>query len=481
MSQNGCINQPILNFLKLKINIVFFIFCRYTEFLLLVCEIESVKGEYDMSAQHCLQAATLLECHTQCKQLLVIQTAKQGQSAEVGGGATTASDSTSCVRKIVYDTSFEDDDSFLDQMANLDIHTSPSLPQDGSTIIKGVSPSLLPAMELHPDACMCQVCTNPQSTLHTARLVVQCCNVTLMQIRGGLEKDSNVDLARVRLVADVLASLRKMVSKRIKKCDKVLATFNTAGGVEKRNEIGSGGKERTKSKNSSRSTGHKTKKSTKLSSIPSPKSTCRSIAESADFQCVLVGIAVARSECSLILEQPKEAIEELESALSQLRQEDYDDNSIDKELGVARAWLHYRMGVACVQEVELSQPELSARLYKERVSEGDETKQLIDDTVATTTSRSKRSRTAKKTATTSSASASTRPRRTRNTTAVKSSNCSASLREEARAEVRDDLFSLALNHFLMCYQLCFPSLPAVLTRDVSQWVGLLVRGRRGEG
>ena len=33
----------------------------------------------------------------------------------------------------------------------------------------------------------------------------------------------------------------------------------------------------------------------------------------------------------------------------------------------------------------------------------------------------------------------------------------------------------------MCYQLCFPSLPAVLTREVSQWVGLLVRGRRGEG
>ena len=439
-----------------------------------------MKGEYELSSQHCLQAATLLECHTQCKQLLATQTMEQGQSAAVGGEATTTSDSTSCIRKIVYDTSF-DDDSFLDQMANLDIHTSPSLPQDGSTIIKGASPPSLPSMELHPGACMCQVCTNPQSALHTARLVVQCSNIALMQIRDGLEKDSNVDLARVRLVADVLVSLREVVSKRIEKCDKALETVNTAGGVEKRNETGGesgggGGKERKISKKSSRSAGHRTNKSIKSPSISSSKTDRRSVAESADFQRVLASVAVARSESFIILEQPKEAVEELESALSQaqLRQGDYNDICVDKELGVARAWLHYQMGVACVQEVELSRPELSARLYEER---GDETKQLVeDDTVATTTSRSKRSKTAKKTVTTSSSSVTTRPRRTRKTAAVKS-NHSASSRQGAR----ENPFSLALNHFLSCYQLCFPSLPAILTREVSQWVGLLVRGQSGEG
>jgi hypothetical protein len=405
---------------------------------------------------------------------------EKGQSA-VGGGATTTSDS--CIKKIVYDTSF-DDDSFLDQMANLDIHTSPSPAQD-SSIIKVVSPPSLPAMELHPGACLCQVCTNPQSELHTARLVVQCCNIALMQTRDGLEKDSNMDLARVRVVADVLVSLREMIGKRVEKCDKVLESVNTAGGVEKRNETMTVGCGRTKTKNSSRSAGHRTKKSTKSPSVSSSESTHRSIDESADFRCVLASIAVAKSECSLILEQPKEAIEELESALSRLRQGNNDD-CVDKELGVARAWLHYQMGVACVQEVELSQPEFSARLYEERASEGDEIKQLVeDDAVATTTSRSKRSRTTKKTSsasastakkmsTTNSASASTRPRRTRNT-AVKSNSASS------RQDGRENRFSPALQHFLTCYQLCFPSLPAVLTREVSQWAGLLVRGRRGEG
>ena len=304
---------------------------------------------------------------------------------------------------------------------------------------------------------------------------MQCCNVVLMQTRDKLEKEDSIDscvnLARVHLVADALVSLRETVNKRIKKCDKVLESVNAARDVD-RNEImtiGDGGrKEKPRAKNSSRSAGQRAKKSTK-----SPSTHC-SIAESAEFQCVLASIAVAKSECSLILERPKEAIKELESALSELSHGDKDNSVVDKELGVARAWLHYQMGVACVQEVELSQPELSARLYEERMSEGDEIKRLIEDDSVATISRSKRSRTAKKTATSST---STSTRRTRNTAAKSNSASKGSSRQEAL----ENSFSLALEHFLTCYQFCFPSLPAVLTREVSRWVGLLVRGWRGEG
>ena len=470
----------------IDLSLSLFFFSRYTEFLLLVCEIESVRGEYDLSSQHCLQAASLLEYHTHCKQLLAPQM-EQGQSAVEGansegqsavGGATT-SDSTSCVRKIDYETSF-DDDSFLDQMANLDIHTPLSSPQESTGVIKGISPSL-PAVELHPQACLCQVCTNPQSLLHTARLVVQSCNVALMQTRDRLEEkgstDSSVNLARVHLVADALVSLRETLSRRIKKCDKALEGVNAARNVERSGimTVGDDGrKEKPRTKNSSRSAGQRAKKSTKSPSIFSPQSTRHSVAESAEFQCILARVAVARSECSLILEQPKEAIQELESALSQLRHGDKDDCVVDKELGVARAWLHYQMGVACVQEVELSKPELSARLYEERMSERDETKQVVEDDSVATTSRSKRSRTTRKTA---NSSTSTNTRRTRNTAAKSNSASKGSSRQEAL----ENPFLLALEHFLTCYQLCFPSLPAVLTREVSRWVGLLVRGWRGEG
>lgn len=457
-----------------------YFFSRYTEFLLLVCEIECVRGEYVLSSQYCLQAARLLECHTHCKHLLATQM-EQGQSA-VGGatcegesavGGATRNESNSCVKRIDYETSF-DDDSFLEEMANLNIHTSPNSHQD---VIKGMPPSLT-AMELHPQACLCQVCTNPQYLLHTARLVVQCCNVALMQMKDTLkEDDPSVSLTRVHLIADALMSLRDMVSKGVKKCDKALEGVSTAGAVERNETVtGGGGKERPRAKGSSRSTktaSQRSKKSSKSPSNFSSESTPCSIAESAEFQRVLASIAVTKSECSFILERPKEAITELESTLLQLGQANRDDY-IDKELGVARAWLHYQMGVACVQEVELNQPELAAQLYEERVREGDGTKPLVEDNSVAITSRSKRSRATKKCTTTS---ASTTTRRTRNTTA-KSSSAS---KESSRREATENLFSLALKHFITCYQLCFPSLPAILTREVCQWVGLLVRGWRGEG
>lgn len=336
-----------------------------------------MRGEYDLSSHHCLQVARLLECHTLCKQLLAAQTTEQNQSV--------------------------------------------------MGVAKGMSPPpSLPAMELHPQACLCQMCTNPQSLLHTTRLVVQCCDLILMKTRDKIERehcvDSSMNLATVHLVADAVVRLREVIDTRIKKCDKVLQSVYTTEAVERSGMIiakdgdsKGAGKERTKTKNSSRSTKstrQKTKKFTKSPSSFNSDSALCSIAESTEFQCVQASIALTMSECSLMLEQPKEAIKDLESALSQLRHGDK-DSCLDKEMGVARAWLHYQMGVACVQEVELRQPKLSAQLY------------------------------------------------------------------EGIVRARD--FSLALKHFLTCYQLCFPSLPAILTREVSQWVGLLVRGRRGEG
>ena len=455
-------------------------FSRYTEFLLLLCEVESIKGDYELSSQYCLQAAKLLECDTHCKQLLATQDQStvggmnsEGQST-VGGATLT--DSASYVKMIDYETSL-DEDSFLDQMANLDIHTPPSSPKyhvHSRNVIKGVSPSL-PAMELHPQACLCQVCTNPQSLLHTARLVVQCCSVAHMQTKDELEKekdsiDSSVSLTRVHLVANALVSLREMVNKRIEKCNKALESISISGAAET-TRIDSN---KTKTKGSSRSTksaSQRTKKSSKSPLTSRSESSRCSIAESAAFQCVLADIAVMKAECSLILERPREAIEELESALLLLGQGDNEDNCVNKELGVARAWLHYQKGVACVQEVALTRPELAAQLYEENVRERGEIKPLLEDSSVAT--KSKRTRAVRKATT----FASSTTRRTRHT-AAKSNTAS---KGGSRQEAVQNPFSHSLKHFLTCYQLCFPSLPALLTREVCQWVGLLVRGWRGEG
>ena len=364
--------------------------------------------------------------------------------------------------------SYEDEDSFLDQVASLDIRTPPHSPHG---IMKGISP--LHSIELHPQACLCQVCTNPLSLLHTAKLVVQCCDVALMQTKDELGKviSSEDDvtsaiLTRVHLSASAIVSLKEMVKKRIDKCNKALQNISIPGAEPPNQSTKNKAKAKVSSR-STKSTSRRTKKSSKSPLVCSSEPQQCSVAKATEFQCAVASMAITRSECSLIMERPREAMEELESALSQLGGGGGDHT--DKELCLSLARLHYQMGVACMQEMELSQPSVAMRLWEEsviskkteRTRDREEDDSSLDPGSTVTKSRSKPSR---KTAT----------RRTRTNT-TKSSSANKGLSQDSMKGA----FSHCLNHFLIAYQLCFPSVPAIMTREVSQWVGVLVRGGDG--
>ena len=424
---------------------------------MLLSEIETVKGEYELASQYCLQISKLLESESHCRQLLSSSTTANGQSE---GGAAREADQSGM--EMADCDSFSDEDSFLEHVASLDIHTPPSSPR-GEGAIKGIPP--LHRLELHPQACLCQVCTNPLSLLHTASMVVQCCEIALWRTKNRIEKELSVDkttsavgcLQLASLLATALDSLREMVNGRSEKCDKILERIY----YPEAKQIGHvSAVDKSRGKGSSRSTKtapKRTKKSSKLSQCSAEPSNY-SVTKATRFQCIFANITGAKSECFLLLERPKEVIEEAESVLSELIREGY----TDKELSTSLARLHYQLGVACVQEVELHQPAVARQLWEGsllRKNEGGDFCSLTDDGSAT--NRSSRSRSTRKTTT----------RKTKATSSKSSSTSKKSSRDSISSP-----FSRSLNHFLTCYQLCFPNLPAVITREVCQWVGLLVRG-----
>ena len=429
---------------------------RYTEFLLLLAEIESVKGEYDLASQYCLQASRLLECEPSCKQLLLTPSTSQGPPSE--GERETVSKSPV---KMASSDLFSDDDSFLDQVASLDIHTPPTSPL-GSDTMKWTSP--LHPIELHPQACLCSMCTNPPSLLHKAQLVVQCCSIALSQARDQLEKqcvsvDTPALMSRIYLVSSVLISLKEMVHKRIEKCDRVLEGVGVPETEQADHVTGTsshvtGGRTNDKlkvnrSSHSAKGAQRRPKKCSKTTPQSTPEQTNHSIVKSPAFQCILASIVITKSECSILMERPGEAIKEVKSALSLL-----EEHHMDKELCLALAQLHFQMGVAAVQEVELNVPAVATELWegKRKMEE------LDNDSTTTSRSRVKSSR-------------KNSNRRTK-ASGTKSSSTNKHM-------CQDSQFSSALEHFVTCYQLCFPTLPAILTREVCQWVGLLVRGVGG--
>ena len=440
---------------------------RFTEFSLLLSKIESVKGEYELATQYCLQTSKLLESESHCQQLLLMPSTN-GQREE---GKEITGESKNDVEMADYD-SFSDEDSFLDHVANLDIHTPPSSPRGSAVFIKGTPP--LHGLEVHPKACLCQVCTNPLSLLHTAKLVVQCVDVALWQTRDKMEKASastdevtNVtDLERrVSLLASALVNLKDVVNQRMTKCDKMLEGVSLLEYSEGQGHVtGTSGRDGRR-KGSSRSTKsapqRKTNKSSKTASKDSSEIHHYSVTKAIEFKCVLADLATAEAECCILLEKPSKAMEVAKSALSQLQGDDH----TDKELCLALARLHYQMGVACVQEVELNQPVVAKQLWEEcsrkeevKCEEKEEAQCSTDGgTKSTTRSKSK------------SSNRRTTTRRTKTTASKKSAKSVPNL-DSVKSP-----FSQSLEHFLMCYQLCFPNLPSVLMREVCQWVGLLVR------
>ena len=374
--------------------------------------------------------------------------------------------------EIAASDSFSDDDSLLDRIADLDIHTPPTSP----SVIKGASP-LSTVVELHPQACLCQVCTNPSSLLHTAKLVVQCSSNTILKTKDKLQEDctsseNGVNLsisAAVSLISSTCTSLKDMIKNRVQKCDQVLENVgerlkrtDTSGGVvdgcgQTKSSSGGKGSSRSTVKGAPR----KTKKSSK--SIPrtsEESATSLSVSHAVEFLSVMSDVATTLSECWLLEERPKEAMKEIETAILKLRGERGGD-STDKEWCLVMARLHYQMGVACVQEVELSRPEVVAQLWEELGSrETGDTGQSTDSSAGRTRARSKS---------------------TKKTTTRKPRSTASKASSAKKVVSRDFPLSRALEHFLTCYQLCFPNLPALMTREVCQWVGLLLRGRGDVG
>ena len=356
--------------------------------------------------------------------------------------------------------SFSDDDSLLDQVANLDIRTPPTSPCDAG-VIKGASP--LPAVEPHPQACLCQVCTNPVSFLHAAKVIVQCINIAILRSKDKLEEEENDDrlnlMLTVNLLSSVCAGLREMIKKRVTKCDKMLENVCGPSGVGVVGGCGQDTPSTSKGKGSSRSAKgapRKTKKKKSTSHSCDDPLTCVSVGNATELYGVLSSVAVTTAECWLLVEKPTEAIKEIEATISELRGERGGD-STSKDVCLALAQLHYQMGVACVQEVELSRPDIAVQLWEESNNRDiRDVDQPIEDAGCKPRSRARSTR---KTAT----------RKQRSTTSKATSS-------KKGLDCNNTPFSLALEHFLTCYQLCFPSLPAVMTREVCQWVGLLLRG-----
>lgn len=435
--------------------VYFYTLDRYIEFCNLLCEIHLTRDHQDCSLVFINQVAKLLECEDYCKEIVSSMEFQLVSTPTLDKGSQPTADSSPEVRNLTF--SDESDDSFLSELAGI---STPKLRRVGAGQTKDNS------LTTHPYSCTCLMCVSHTSLLQNVKLALLVCELAMQKVLK-CQAESNADVPEfsdcVETILKVLSDANELLNNRISKCNTALKSITFSRGES----LCSASKSIPKSKSF--------KKHTKKNQDSSPP--LLDVTKSSPYFCALADLTRLTADCHLLLLQPDEAMAYIEGALRGTKSTGIDTISNEK-----LAQLHYTLGIAKVQELESDYPELAKSLLEGRSSSvtpsgPDKTRDrghvgqenephLANLQVPQNIEPSEEDPLASK-----------RPRRGKKTTSKSKTGCvsqKVSSSKPLPPIQLSEATSKVGEHFFIAYQMCYPSIPAFLLRDISRWLALLL-------
>ncbi len=392
-------------------------------------------GSYHLSSLHSTQVATLLEFPLPAS----IEGNNDGDDETVegkkdeSGGAKKREKEPQCA------------DVSLTSIDSDSLHLSDSLDSSGSSdssFNSTFSSTLLHGRErfspsTHPSKCDCSLCSSLIANGHLGRLLALYCSNTLDQTLHTMgQSSSQQEQDKVRIVSTQLMSIlhkgKELLKQRKQQCETMLSSHL-----------------------------QQPKKELKKKSKSTKKYSASIIPTHPAFIVGLTELSLTIGECHLALLQPTQAIDHISSTLTELGlpqnlKEICGCTHHHHKLSLCLAKAQYTLGVARLQQIEQTQPELAKRIWSNPTTVVDKE----NEGAASEVKKSTRS-----------------ARKTRTTKALSEINTTkeSRLKPDCLKPKNDTQFpSEPLDHLILSYQLGVVLGSSVLVRDCCRWLCVLL-------
>ena len=407
------------------------------------------------------QIAKLLECEDYCKSVITSIEIQVKSTSPTCGDNVERKASTETV--ITADESSsaqsdDSDDSFLSELV-ASVQTPP-LSRAGAAQTSNHT------LNTHPSFCTCLMCVCHTSLLQNVKLALLVCELATQM---ALESQGDHVVPNINSCAEtilkVLSDASELLNNRIPKCNSVFKSIVIQGGG---NVCNTTVHSRPKSKSQrAKKSGKSNEKSSRTGNEPS-----LDVTRSSSYFCVSAELTKLTADIYLLLLQPDEAIICIERTLDvekAARTETFSNEKL--------AQLHYTLGIARVQQLEISHPELAKSLWEG----GSSSKEKSNVQVAVDQENDPRRANLQhgKDVPEEEILVTRRPRRSRKAISKSKPGSTTQIQPSSKSKLPVQLSQAAMKvveHFFIAYQMCYPSMPALLLRDITRWLALLLSG-----